>query len=771
MSRQVANVDIITDSFEVWLLQTNELLSAFSTEIITANTTVANTGNNTIARTAQLWGTFGANTIAVGTALRGGNVQTGNSANLVITSNATAYVAADAGIRVLVGNSTSNSFMSPLGVHLGLGTANSIVNSSLIITQSSSTVNTNIRPTRIQVADSTTTANMTANAFSTGLFVGNTTMVAIGANVFANADTIVVGNSSFDSKFGNGSWTGIANLVITPTNYLTISGAANVTSNANFANTIAVTGNTTLSNTLAVTGNVILSNTIAVTGNATLSNTIAVTGNATFSNAVAITGNAIFSNTIAVTGNATLSNTLTVVGLANASGNVNTTTVNANVSMNVGANVNLSNTRITVGTGLQNTFITATAIETDGTLTVTGATTLSDTLAVTNTATLSNTLTVAGLASLNAALNTTTANASTAVNIGANVNLTLDRFNVGNNTVNTFITATAIETDGTLTVTNTTTLSNTLTVAGLASLNAALNTTTANASVGINVGANVNLSNTRITVGTSSENTFITATAIETDGTLSVANTTTLSNTLSVTGATTLSNTLGVTGAATLSNTFGVTGAATLSNTMGVTGATTLSNTLSVTGLSTLSGAMNTTTANASVAMNVGANVNFTLTRINVGNATVNTFITSTAIETDGTLTVAGQSTLSGAVAIGGTTTFKTDYVVDVSANADIGNVIGAVLIYTFPKATYSSAKFEVQVKKGSSTQLSELVLAHNGTTDAYVTVYGTVASTGAASPLGTFIANTGSSDTNVNLYLQQTVANSAVKVIAHLIK
>ena len=389
-------------------------------------------------------------------------------------------------------------------------------------------------------------------------------------------------------------------------------------------------------------------------------------------------------------------------------------------------------------------------------------------MAVTNTATLSNTLTVAGLASLNAALNTTTANASTAVNIGANVNLTLTRINVGSATVNTFITATAIETDGTLTVTNTTTLSNTLTVAGLASLNAALNTTTANASVEINVGANVNLSNTRITVGTGSQNTFITATAIETDGTLSVANTTTLSNTLSVTGATTLSNTLGVTGAATLSNTFGVTGAATLSNTMGVTGATTLSNTLSVTGLSTLSGAMNTTTANASVAMNVGANVNLTLTRINVGSATVNTFITSTAIETDGTLTVAGQSTLSGAVAIGGTATFKTDYVVDVAANGDIGSTIGAVLVYRFAKSAFSSGKFEVQVKNGN-TQLSELVLAHDGGLNAFVTTYGTVASNGASSPLGTFTANTDTA--NVNLYLVQTVANSAVKVVAHLIK
>ena len=770
MSRQVANVDIITDSFEVWLLQTNELLNAFSTEIITANTTVANTGNNTIARTAQLWGTFGSNNVVVTTALRGGNVN-GLSANLVITTNATAYVAADAGIRVLAGNSTSNSYLNPVGVYLGLGTANSFVNSSLIITQSSSTVNTNITPTRIQVADATTTANMTANAFSTGLFVANTTMVAIGANVFANADTIVVANSSFDSKFGNGSWSGIANLVITPTNYLTISGAANVTSNANFANTIVVTGNATLSNTLAVTGNVTLSNTLAITGNATLSNTIAVTGNATFSNAVAITGNATFSNTIAVTGNATLSNTLTVVGLANASGNVNTTTLNANVSMNVGANVNLSNTRITVGTGSVNTFITATAIETDGTLTVADAATLSNTLAVTNTTTLSNTLTVAGLASLNAALNTTTANASVAVNVGANVNLTLNRISVGTGSTNTFITATAIETDGTLTVFGATALSNTLGVTGLTTLSGNLNTTTANASVGINVGANVNLSNTRITVGTSSENTFITATGIETDGTLSVANTTTLSNTLSVTGAATFSNTIGVTNTATFSNTITVTGAASFGNTIAVTNSATLSNTLGVTGLSTLSGGMNTTTANASVAMNVGANVNLTLTRITVGTGSVNTFITSTAIETDGTLGVLGATTLSNTVTIGGTTTFKTDYVVDVSANGDIGNVIGPVLIYTFPKATYSSAKFEVQVKKGSNTQLSELVLAHNGTTDAYVTVYGTVASNGAASPLGTFVANTGSSDTNVNLYLQQTVANSAVKVIAHLIK
>lgn len=232
MARQVANVDIITDSFEVWLLQTNELLNALSTEIITANTTVANTGNSTISRTAQLWGTFGANNFVVTNALRGGNVN-GLSANLVITTNATAYVAGDSGIRVLTGNSTSNSFLNPIGVYLGLGTANSFVNSSSIITQSNSTVNTNISPTRIQIANNTSTANITPVGFQSGIFTGNTISMSVGANVFANATTIFVGNSTFTSVVGNGSWTGVANLVITPTNYLTIAGAANVTSNAN----------------------------------------------------------------------------------------------------------------------------------------------------------------------------------------------------------------------------------------------------------------------------------------------------------------------------------------------------------------------------------------------------------------------------------------------------------------------------------------------------------------------------------------------------------
>jgi len=122
-------------------------------------------------------------------------------------------------------------------------------------------------------------------------------------------------------------------------------------------------------------------------------------------------------------------------------------------------------------------------------------------------------------------------NASASVSVGANVNLTLDRINVGNSTVNTFITSTAIETDGTLTALGAATLSNTLSVVGLANAAGNLNTPTANVSTTLNVGANVNLTTTRVNVGNSTVNTFITSTAIETDGTLTVAGNATLSGT------------------------------------------------------------------------------------------------------------------------------------------------------------------------------------------------------------------------------------------------
>jgi hypothetical protein len=470
MARQVSNVDIITDSFEILILQTNELLNSLSTEIITANATYANTGTTANKRTAQLYGTLGANTVVVTDSIQGGNVN-GLSANLVISTNATAYSASDANIKVLVGNSSVNSYLGTDTLALGLGTSNTLANTTLV-----------------KVEDAGSSANMTADGFISGISVINTTSVAVGANVIANSSAFFVGNS----------------------------------------------------------------------------------------------------------------------------------------------------------------------------------------------------------------------------------------------TVNSVVSSATVTTDGTLDVLGTSTLRDTLDVTGLSTLSGNMNTPTANASVAVNVGANATINTSAFFVGNSSVNTSITSTAVDTDGTLSVLKAGTFSNTLAVTGATTLSNTVGVTGAATFSNTIAVTNTGTFSNTLSVTGAATFSNTIAVTNTGTFSN----------------------------------------------TLNVTGATTLSNTLSIAGNTTFKTDYVIDVSSNTNLGDDSAPKLIYSFAKATYNSAKFQVKIDQedGSVTQSSEILLALSASSNAVsITTYGSVASNGTPSALGTFVANV--TATTARLYLDQTVVNSAAKVVAHLIK
>ena len=79
------------------------------------------------------------------------------------------------------------------------------------------------------------------------------------------------------------------------------------------------------------------------------------------------------------------------------------------------------------------------------TLSVTGNSTLSNTLVVSGATTLSNTLAITGLANAAGGINTTTANA-TAINVGANVNLTTSYLNIGNSSVNVVINSTSITT-------------------------------------------------------------------------------------------------------------------------------------------------------------------------------------------------------------------------------------------------------------------------------------------------------------------------------------
>ena len=367
MSRPVANVDVITDSFEIWLLETNELLHALTTEIITANSTYANTGNTAFPRTAQLYGTFGANNLVITDWVKGGNVN-GSFANLMISTNTVLSNTTATEIRLEVANGSSNSFMWQYGLHAGLTGANLVANTTKLTVQSNSTTNTTAIAALISVANSTSSANTDPISFKTGLFTGNTISVSVsnstGYSVLANTDTIKVGNSTVNTMIVSNS----------TTSFIDTDGFVRVLGNTDLSNTLLVVGNTSLSNTLAVTGNTNLSNTLIVTGNTTLSNTLLVVGNTSLSNTLAVIGNTNLSNTLIVTGNATLSNTLVVTG-----------------------NTTLSNT-----------------------LVVTGNTTLSNTLGVTGTTTLSSTLVVTGNSTFS---NITTFKTEHVVDVFANGNL------------------------------------------------------------------------------------------------------------------------------------------------------------------------------------------------------------------------------------------------------------------------------------------------------------------------------------------------------------
>lgn len=64
MAKNVTNVDILTDTFNTWILRTNEVIDVLNNEVLTANSTQGVTGSVTSSRNALLYGSFTANTLA-----------------------------------------------------------------------------------------------------------------------------------------------------------------------------------------------------------------------------------------------------------------------------------------------------------------------------------------------------------------------------------------------------------------------------------------------------------------------------------------------------------------------------------------------------------------------------------------------------------------------------------------------------------------------------------------------------------------------------------
>lgn len=331
----------------------------------------------------------------------------------------------------------------------------------------------------------------------------NVTITSNSTQFFSNVtfDTNVLFVDSVNNRVGVAT--------INPDAGLTVAATANVSGAVILGSTLAVNSALTVSNNGIFTGtvnasagfnagaNVLLSTSDIKVGNATVnsfinSSSISTTGT------LAVTANASFSNNVTISGNLTVSGTTTYVNTATLNVADNIVTLNADVS---GATAPTENAGIEVNRG-SSANVTVRWNETsdvwdlteDGSnfyqvvnrnqaanATYAGIVTVLD--SVTNTSitiaasansvkrafdiaatAYSNAVSFSGTSAANAdnitsgTLNTArlpaTANISTLINVGANVNLSTTSIKVGNATVNTFVNSSSISTTGTLSVTS-----------------------------------------------------------------------------------------------------------------------------------------------------------------------------------------------------------------------------------------------------------------------------------------------------------------------------
>lgn len=566
----------------------------------------------------------------VGNTIYTGNVVYINTTNLTVgdniitlNSDVTGTPTESAGIEVNRGTSSNVSFLwDETNTRWTLGSRNFYVGGSI---NAASISVTNFTAANIAATNLSTTNNFSISSVTMIANTSDLSSLLVTANSLYLSGALSVGNNV----------TGAANLTFV--GYITSN--SGITSNG----TLSVAGVTTLANTtvngaFTVTGtttNTSIQST-QTTGTITIGGTTG-TGAITVGQSTGIqtlgvaTGATVSGNNKTVNiGTSGLSGSITNVNIGSAvSGATGTTTINSNnvvvpnnlavtgtanvaTTINVGANLTINTTSYEIGNSTVNSVLTSTSLLIGNTVANTTA------LAVGANVIANTTALLVGNSSVNSIitsslLTTTTANLSTSVNVGANVNLSTTQIKVGNSSVNTVITSTTITGNAAATLGNTT-INGSLTVTAN-TVAAQINATS------INVGANVSISATQLNIGNSTVNTVITSTTMTGNG----------AGILNVNAATVGSNT------ASDLRTYSETQAANAYTTAQANSA----NATNITS-GTLATARLPATVNVATIVNVGANVNLSTSSINVGNATINTVITSSTITTTGNVFASG---------------------------------------------------------------------------------------------------------------------------------
>ena len=245
MTVPVSNVVIATDSFTTWVGVTNLLADVMSTKTLTADATAA--GGNVVGN-AQLIGIFNANTIAIGTALRGGTI--GTSANLTITSNAI-FSGANVSVSGNVIFNNSNTYVNSTSFVVQGTTSNTTSNVSITNSNTNiSTVAFGVQGVSTLVGNTVLKANSSLSSFSLS---SNATVSNLDVSVNL---TTVSGNVNVDTGtfFVDATNNRIGILNTTPDAELTVTGSANVSGAFRIGTVLTVVNAASVGNNLAVNG-------------------------------------------------------------------------------------------------------------------------------------------------------------------------------------------------------------------------------------------------------------------------------------------------------------------------------------------------------------------------------------------------------------------------------------------------------------------------------------------------------------------------------------
>lgn len=206
MAHSITLVNKSTDTFDSWVDNHNEMANVLTQEALTANN---NANGAYVIGNSYVFGIFGANTLAVFTGLRGGNVQSTNT--LYLSSN---LYANDIAYTISIGNSTVNSIATATNVIY----ANGLTTSQIAWNQIKIGSNVVANLTTISVGNSTSLSVLGNNFLSIGnsssnAVINNTSLnianisanqVSVGSGVFVNTTVVYIGNSTVNN-FSNSS--------------------------------------------------------------------------------------------------------------------------------------------------------------------------------------------------------------------------------------------------------------------------------------------------------------------------------------------------------------------------------------------------------------------------------------------------------------------------------------------------------------------------------------------------------------------------------------